>query len=149
MRAIVQRVSEACVRIDDSTVGAIGTGFLVYLGVGRDDDRSDVAYIASKVRDLRVFGDADGKMNRSLADVGGAILAVSQFTLYGDCRNGRRPSFIAAAGPDVGRARFDAVVEEWRGSGLDVETGTFRAHMMVESINDGPVTILLDSRKGF
>ena len=149
MRAVVQRVSEARVRVDGAVVGSIGAGFLIYLGVGREDGPQDVAYIASKARDLRVFNDGDGKMNRSLAEAGGTILAVSQFTLYGDCRNGRRPSFIDAAPPDVGLAMFDAVVRAWRSSGLTVETGTFRTHMMVEATNDGPVTILLDSRKGF
>ena len=149
MRAVVQRVSSARVQRDGATVGAIGRGFLVYVGVGRGDTAGDVSYVAAKVRDLRVFSDAEGKMNRSLADVGGAILAVSQFTLCGDCRNGRRPSFIEAAPPDAGLQLFDAVVNEWRTGGIAVETGTFRTHMTVESINDGPVTILLDSRKGF
>jgi D-tyrosyl-tRNA(Tyr) deacylase len=149
MRAVIQRVSEARVRVGGAAVGEIGRGFLVLIGVAKDDGPADVAYIAGKVRDLRVFEDDQGKMNRPLGDVGGSVLAVSQITLYGDCRKGRRPSFDHAAGPDAGRTLFDAVVHELRARGLRVETGTYQAHMAVELVNDGPVTILVDSRKAF
>ncbi len=149
MRAVVQRTSSARVSVEGRTVGEIGLGLLVLVGVGRADGPADVQYIASKVRDLRIFPDQDGKMNRSLSEAGGSILAVSQFTLYGDCRKGRRPSFIDAAEPDMGRLLFDEVVRVLRESGVKVETGTFQAHMAVELVNDGPVTILIDSRKEF
>jgi len=149
MRAVVQRVREARVRVDGRVVGQIGPGLLALIGIARDDGPEDVAYLASKIRDLRIFDDADGKMNLALADAGGSILAVSQFTLYGDVRRGRRPSFDRAAGADVGRLLFDALVLELRSTGLPVATGVFQAHMDVELVNDGPVTILLDSRKAF
>ena len=149
MRAVIQRVSRARVVVGDATVGAIGAGFVALIGVARDDGPADVAYVAGKVRDLRVFEDGQGKMNRSLAEAGGSVLAVSQFTLCGDVRKGRRPSFDQAAPADTGRLLFDAVVAELRASGVGVETGTYRAHMQVELVNDGPVTILVDSRKGF
>jgi D-tyrosyl-tRNA(Tyr) deacylase len=149
MRAVVQRASSARVVVEQATVGEIGLGLLVLVGVGRDDGPADVQYIASKIRDLRVFADDEGKLNRNLAEAGGSVLAVSQFTLYGDCRKGRRPSFDQAAPPDTGRLLFDEVVRVLRESGVTVATGTFQAHMMVELVNDGPVTILLDSRKAF
>jgi len=149
MRAVVQRVREARVRVDGQVVGEIGQGLVALVGVARDDGPDDVAYLAPKIRDLRIFDDGDGKMNLALSDAGGSILAVSQFTLYGDVRRGRRPSFDRAAGADAGRVLFDALVLELRGSGVTVETGTYQAHMAVELVNDGPVTILLDSRKGF
>ena len=149
MRAVVQRVREARVRVDGRVVGDIGPGLLALVGIARDDGPEDVAYLAAKIRDLRIFDDADGKMNLALADVGGAILAVSQFTLYGDVRRGRRPSFDRAAGVDVGRVLFEALVLELRSTGLPVATGVFQAHMDVELVNDGPVTILVDSRKEF
>jgi D-aminoacyl-tRNA deacylase len=149
MRAVVQRVREARVRVDDAVVGQIGRGYLVLIGVARDDGPADVAYVAAKIRELRVFEDERGKMNLPLADVHGSVLAVSQITLYGDTRKGRRPSFDRAAGPDTGRVLFEAVVRELRASGLQVETGTYQAHMVVELANDGPVTILVDSRKEF
>lgn len=149
MRAVVQRVSEARVRVGGAVVGEIGRGILALVGVAKDDGPADVAYIAGKIRDLRVFEDDQGKMNRPLSDVGGSVLAVSQITLYGDCRKGRRPSFDHAAGPDTGRVLFDAVVHELRAGGLHVETGTYQAQMAVELVNDGPVTILVDSRKAF
>lgn len=149
MRAVVQRVREARVRVDGRIVGEIGPGLLALVGAAKDDGPEDVAYLAQKVRDLRIFDDAGGKMNLALSDVGGAILAVSQFTLYGDARRGRRPSFDRAAGADAGRVLFDAFVLELRGLGATVETGTYQAHMAVELVNDGPVTILLDSRKEF
>jgi D-tyrosyl-tRNA(Tyr) deacylase len=149
MRAVVQRVREARVRVDGQVVGEIGRGLVALVGVAKDDGPGDVAYLAPKIRDLRIFDDADGKMNLALSDAGGAILAVSQFTLYGDCRRGRRPSFDRAAGAESGRVLFDALVLELRGLGVTVETGTYQARMAVELVNDGPVTILLDSRKEF
>jgi D-aminoacyl-tRNA deacylase len=149
MRAVVQRVRSAQVRVDGQVVGEIGTGLVVLLGVAADDGAADVESMAHKVPDLRIFEDDGGKMNRSLVEVGGAILAVSQFTLYGDCRKGRRPSFDRAAPPALGRALYDEVVRRWRESGVSVETGVFQAHMQVELVNDGPVTVLLDSHKEF
>lgn len=149
MRAVVQRVSRARVVAGGDTVGAIGPGLLALIGADRDDGPADVAYVAGKIRDLRVFEDDQGKMNRSLAEAGGSVLAVSQFTLYGDVRKGRRPSFDRAAPADAGRTLFDAVVADLRVSGVPVETGAYRAHMQVELVNDGPVTILIDSKKAF
>jgi len=149
MRAVVQRVREARVRVDGGIVGEIGPGVLALVGVAKDDGPEDVAYLAAKIRDLRIFDDLGGKMNLALSDVGGSILAVSQFTLYGDARRGRRPSFDHAAGADAGRLLFDALVLELGSTGLPVATGVFQAHMEVELVNDGPVTLLLDSRKAF
>jgi len=145
----VQRVSSARVRVDGQVAGAIDRGLLVLVGVTNDDGPADVQYIADKVRDLRVFEDPEGKMNLALPDVGGGVLVVSQFTLYGDCRKGRRPSWDAAAPAPLARALYDAVVRALRESGLAVETGVFQARMAVELVNDGPVTLLLDSRRGF
>jgi len=147
VRAVVQRVRSACVSVDGVPVGRIGTGLLAYVGVSRTDGPADVEYIAGKIAELRVFDDEAGKMNRPLADVGGQVLAVSQFTLYGDCRRGRRPSFDQAAPAEQGRLLFDDVVRALRARGATVETGTFQAHMLVESENDGPVTILIDSQR--
>lgn len=144
MRAVVQRVSEAKVVVEGQTVGQIGRGFLVLLGVGRGDTMEDAAYLARKIAGLRVFADPQGKMNLALSDVGGAVLAVSQFTLYADTRGGNRPSFVAAA-PDDGRrlySQFCALLER---QGLHVATGVFQAHMEVHLVNDGPVTLWLDS----
>ena len=150
MRAVVQRVRSARVLVDGGPVGAIGPGLLVLVGVATEDGPADVQFIAAKVRDLRIFEDADGKMNRSVGEAGGAILVVSQFTLYGDCRKGRRPSFDAAAPPPLARALYEEAVRQLRETaGVPVETGAFQAHMQVELVNDGPVTLLLDSRKGF
>jgi D-aminoacyl-tRNA deacylase len=149
VRAVVQRVLEARVRVGDRIAGEIGIGLLALVGVAKDDGPADVAYVAAKIRDLRVFDDGNGKMNRHLAEVGGSVLAVSQFTLYGDCRKGRRPSFDHAASAEAGRTLFDAVVAELRAAGVAVETGTFQAYMQVELVNDGPVTVLIDSRKAF
>lgn len=149
MRAVVQRVSAASVRVDGDTVGAIAGGFLVLLGVGQGDGPADVTYVATKIRDLRLFADDEGRMNRSLQDAGGQVLVVSQFTLYGDCRKGRRPSFAAAAAPADAKTLYEAVVATLRADGLTVATGVFQAHMDVESVNDGPVTVLLDSRRDF
>ena len=149
MRAVVQRVASARVTVAGRVVGEIGRGLLVFVGVGQADGPSDVAYIAGKVRELRVFEDDTGKMNRSLADVGGSVLVVSQFTLYGDCRRGRRPSFDAAAAPDQARALYDDLARSLRGAGLAVQTGEFQALMQVELVNDGPVTLLLESSRSF
>jgi D-tyrosyl-tRNA(Tyr) deacylase len=149
MRAVVQRVSEARVRVDGQVVGEIARGLLVLLGVSGQDTAADVTYIASKIRGLRIFPDEQGRMNRSVEDISGAVLLVSQFTLYGDARGGRRPSFIQAAPPDTAKALYEDAVRELRGAGLPVETGVFQADMQVELINDGPITLLLDSSKQF
>lgn len=149
MRVVVQRVSSASVTVDGEITGKIERGFLVLLGVGEDDTDDDVVYLAGKVAGLRIFEDDAGKMNLTLADVGGAVLAVSQFTLFGDCRRGRRPSFIAAARPEKASSLYEAFVAEVRGRGITVETGRFQTHMDVSLVNDGPVTLLLDSRKSF
>jgi D-tyrosyl-tRNA(Tyr) deacylase len=149
MRAVVQRVSSASVTVDGEVVGEIGKGFLVLLGVAADDTQEDVNYLAAKVAGLRVFEDDEGKMNRALADAGGGVLVVSQFTLLGDCRKGRRPSFVSAAPPEQAEALYRGFVAELRGQGIPVETGQFQVHMDVALVNDGPVTLLLDSRKCF
>src|SRR5687767_14282266 len=149
MRAVVQRVTSARVTVSERVTGEIAAGLLVLLGVEQGDGLPDVQYIAAKVRDLRIFPDEAGKMNRSLLDQHGAVLVVSQFTLSGDARNGRRPSFASAAPPEIARALYEEVVRELQASGLRVETGEFQAMMQVALVNDGPVTILLDSRKAF
>jgi D-tyrosyl-tRNA(Tyr) deacylase len=149
MRAVVQRVSRASVKVNGEITGNIGEGLLVLLGVGQDDTDAEASYLAEKVAGLRVFEDAEGKMNRSVTDVGGAVLAVSQFTLFGDVRKGKRPSFDAAARPERARALYQHFVERIRATGLRCETGRFQEMMEVELINQGPVTILLDSRKLF
>ena len=149
MRCVVQRVKEASVTIAGETVGKIGPGYMVLIGVSVEDTEKDVRYMADKVPNLRIFEDAEDKMNLSLKDVGGEILAVSQFTLYGDARGGRRPSFIAAARPEAANELYEQLVASWREQGIHVETGRFRTHMEVGLVNDGPVTILLDSMKGF
>ena len=149
MRAVVQRVSQAKVTVDQAITGKISRGLLVLLGVSTTDTESDADYLAEKISGLRIFEDAEGKMNLSVADVQGAILAVSQFTLYGDVRKGRRPSFDAAARPEQARKLYDYFVEKIRAAGLPCETGRFQAEMKVELINDGPVTILLDSARAF
>ena len=149
MRAVVQRVSSARVTVDDRVTGEIGAGLLVLLGVEQGDAPSDLQYITAKIRDLRIFADEAGKMNLSVLDTRGSVLVVSQFTLSGDARNGRRPSFATAAPPQIARALYEEVVRELRASGLRVETGEFQAMMQVALVNDGPVTILLDSRKTF
>ena len=149
MRAVVQRVASAAVTVDGRRVGTIGRGLLVLVGVEQGDGPADVQYIAGKIRDLRVFEDEAHHMNRSVVDVGGAVLVVSQFTLAADCRKGRRPSFDGAAAPQVARPLYEDVVRELRAGGLPVETGEFQAMMQVALVNDGPVTLLLDSRKGF
>jgi len=149
MRAVVQRVSRAKVTVKEWTSGEIGHGLLVLLGVGHEDTEADASYLAEKIVGLRIFEDADGKMNRSVADVGGSVLAVSQFTLYGDVRRGKRPSFEAAAPPEPARRLYEFFVERVRSLGLRCETGRFQEMMQVELVNEGPVTILLDSGKGF
>jgi D-aminoacyl-tRNA deacylase len=145
----VQRVGSARVSVGERVTGEIAQGLLVLVGVEQGDGVADVQYIAAKTRDLRIFEDDQGKMNRSLLDVGGSVLVVSQFTLSGDARNGRRPSFATAAPPEIARALYEDVVRELKTSGLRVETGEFQAMMQVALVNDGPVTILLDSRKTF
>ena len=149
MRAVVQRVSRASVKINGELTGNIGEGLLVLLGVAQDDTDADANYLAEKVAGLRIFEDAEGKMNRSVMDVGGAVLAVSQFTLFGDLRKGKRPSFAAAARAERARALYEHFVERVRVTGLRCETGRFQEMMEVELINRGPVTILLDSKKLF
>jgi len=150
MRAVVQRVTSARVTVDDRVTGEIGRGLLVLLGVSREDTPTDAAYVASKIREMRVFPDDSGKpMDRSVVDVAGSVLVVSQFTLYGDMRKGRRPSFDAAAPPELARERYEAVVRELRAAQVPVATGEFQAMMRVELVNDGPVTILIDSHKHF
>jgi D-tyrosyl-tRNA(Tyr) deacylase len=147
MRAVVQRVTSARVRVDDRVVGEIGMGVLVFAGVEKGDGADDIRYIAGKVNDLRIFEDAAGKMSLSLAEVQGSVLAVSQFTLCGDCRRGRRPSFDGAEAPAVAKPLYEDLVAQMRALNLKVETGEFQAHMHVELVNDGPVTLLLDSRR--
>ena len=149
MRAVIQRVSSASVSVRGQVIGAIGRGLLVLLGVGMEDGPDDVQYIAGKIQGLRVFEDDAGKMNRSLADTGGRVLVVSQFTLFGDCRKGRRPSFEGAAPPTVAKTLYDDLVRVLGDAGLPVETGEFQAMMQVELVNDGPVTVLLDSQRRF
>ena len=149
MRCVVQRVTQSSVTVDGNTVGAIGPGLMVLIGVSTDDKESDLKYMAEKVPNLRIFDDDNGVMNRSVLDVGGSILAVSQFTLYGDARGGRRPSYIRAAKPDYADQLYEKLIACWRDKGIHVETGRFRTEMMVSLVNDGPVTILLDSEKAF
>ena len=149
MRAVVQRVTEASVTVGDETTGRIGAGLLVLLGVAAEDTQQDVIWLAEKVTGLRVFEEPDGRMNLALSDVGGSVLVVSQFTLLGDCRKGRRPSFVAAAPAEKADQLYQSFVAELRGSGVSVETGRFRAEMQVQLVNDGPVTLLLDSAGEF
>jgi D-aminoacyl-tRNA deacylase len=149
MRAVVQRVSRAKVTVDGWTSGEIGLGLLVLLGVGHPDTEADVNYLVEKVAGLRIFEDEDSKMNRSVLDVGGSVLAVSQFTLYGDVRRGKRPSFDDAAPPEQARRLYELFVERIGQAGLRCETGRFQEMMQVELVNEGPVTILLDSNRNF
>ncbi len=149
MRCVIQKVTEASVTSDGELTGKIGPGFMVLVGVSAHDTAADVAYMAEKVPNLRIFEDEDGKLNRSLKDVGGAILAVSQFTLYGDARKGRRPGFIEAARPEMANELYEQLVAAWRSQGLQVETGRFRTVMQVSLVNDGPTTILMDSTRLF
>lgn len=149
MRAIVQRVSEARVKVDGRVTGEVGSGFLVLLGVGKTDDATAAQQMAEKIYGLRLFNDAEGKMNLSLEEVGGAVLAVSQFTLYGDCRKGRRPSFDRAAPAEQAKALYEEFVRALQALGTRVETGVFQAMMDVELVNAGPVTVLLDTDRQF
>ena len=149
MRAVVQRVTQASVTVENETVGAIGSGVMVLVGVSKEDTDKDLKYIVEKVMNLRIFDDENGVMNRSVLDAGGSILAVSQFTLYGDARGGRRPSYFTAAGPEMANDYYERAVAAWRENGIHVETGRFRTEMMVSLVNNGPVTILLDSEKTF
>ena len=149
MRAVIQRVSRANVKVDGKIVGEIGRGLLVLLGVARDDTENDATYLAEKISGLRIFEDDDAKMNRSVLDINGAVLVVSQFTLYGDVRRGKRPSFDDAAPLELARHLYEFFVERIRDAGLRCEIGQFQQMMQVELVNEGPVTILLDSRKSF
>ncbi|MFZ3130147.1 MAG: D-aminoacyl-tRNA deacylase [Desulfosporosinus sp.] len=149
MRSVVQRVKRASVTVNGENVGKISAGLLVLLAVGQNDGEKDINWMVDKLVDLRIFEDDQGKMDRSVQDVGGEILVVSQFTLYGDCRRGKRPSFTSAAPPELAKALYERSVETLRSRGMKVETGVFQAQMNVELINDGPVTLLLDSEKKF
>lgn len=149
MRAVVQRVSEARVTVEQQVVGQIARGLLVLLGVGQDDTATDARELAAKIVGLRIFEDEAGKMNRALADAGGELLVVSQFTLWGDCRQGRRPSFTAAAPPELAERLYEEFVAAARALGVRAATGQFRAMMQVALVNDGPVTLLVDSKKAF
>lgn len=149
MRAVVQRVKESNVEVDGKRVGAIGPGLLIFLGVGEDDSEKDCDYLANKIAHLRIFPDREDLMNLSLIDTGGSALVVSQFTLWGDCRKGRRPSFVRAARPEKAEALYEYFVGLLKEKGIDVATGRFQAMMDVSLINDGPVTLMLDSAKEF
>lgn len=148
MRAVIQRVARASVEVNDQVVSRIGAGLLVLLGVAKGDGERDLLYIVEKLQTLRIFGDDQGKMNRTLLEAGGALLVVSQFTLLGDTGKGRRPGFDLAAPPDEARALYEQAVSRLQAAGIEVKTGVFGAHMQVELLNDGPVTFLLDSRRG-
>ena len=149
MRAVVQRVTSASVTVNGERVSEIGAGVLIFLGVAHEDTTAELEYIANKIANLRIFEDAEGKMNCSLLETGGAALVVSQFTLYGDCRKGRRPSFINAARPEVANALYEEFITALEKRNIPTQGGTFQAMMEVRLINDGPVTILLDSNKNF
>ena len=149
MRAVIQRVQRASVTIDDRTHGAISQGMVVLLGIGASDTQKDLHWLVEKVINLRIFDDQQGKMNRSLADIAGEMLIISQFTLYGDCRKGRRPGFSAAAPPEVAEPLYRQFIEEVQSRQIKIATGIFQAAMQVELVNDGPVTILVDSEKNF
>jgi D-tyrosyl-tRNA(Tyr) deacylase len=148
MRAVIQRVQSAEVLVDDRLTGKIGKGLLVFLGVGKGDGEEDISYMVSKLPDLRIFEDTSGKFNLSLREINGEMLIVSQFTLYGDCKKGRRPSFSEAEEPSVAKNLYERLIHRLKEQGLPVETGEFQAKMDVHLINDGPVTLLLDSKKG-
>ena len=149
MRCVVQRVSSASVTVEGKTVGSVGAGLMVLIGVSDTDTDTDLKYMAEKVPNLRIFDDENGVMNKSILDCGGSILAVSQFTLYGDARGGRRPSYFRAAKPDKADDLYEQLIARWREKGIHVETGVFRTEMQVSLVNEGPVTILLDSEKAF
>ena len=146
MRAVVQRVSRASVTVDGTVNGSIGRGLLVFLGVGREDAQKDIDFITDKITNLRIFECHEGKMNLSVKDIGGSILLISQFTLYGDCRKGWRPDFTAAGPPDKANQLYEQTIASIKEKGVPVETGVFAAHMDIDSINDGPVTLILDSQ---
>jgi D-tyrosyl-tRNA(Tyr) deacylase len=147
MRAVVQRVARAGVAVNEKTVGEIGEGMCVFLGVGVGDTERDAEWLADKIVNLRIFEDGEGKMNRSLLETGGAALVVSQFTLYGDCRKGRRPSFVRAASAEEGQRLYEKFVEQVRRRGVETECGMFQTHMVVTLVNDGPVTLVVDTRE--
>lgn len=149
MRAVVQRVKESQVKVDDEVIGSIDEGLLIFLGIGNEDSMDDIDYLIDKVINLRIFEDVDGKMNLSALDLEKDIMVVSQFTLYGDCRKGRRPSFFDAAPPDKAERLYDVFVSKINDYDLNIETGEFKAMMDVDLINDGPVTLLIDSKKEF
>ena len=149
MRAVIQRVSSASVIVGSETTGEIGSGLLVFLGIHHDDGAPEIKWMSDKIRNLRIFEDEEGKMNRSLIDTGGAMLVVSQFTLYGDCRKGRRPGYSAAAPPEHANALYEQFITHVMESGIKTASGKFQAHMDVSLVNDGPVTLLLDSSKIF
>lgn len=149
MRCVIQRVREASVSVDGEELGRVGPGYMILIGVHTGDTEADLRYMAEKVPNLRIFEDEAGKMNRSILDTGGAILAISQFTLYGDARGGRRPGFTEAARLEKAEPMYQALVEAWRARGIRVETGRFGADMQVSLVNDGPVTLLMDSTKLF
>ena len=147
MRAVVQRVRRASVTVDGSFSGAIEQGLLVFLGVGKADTQADIDFIADKIVNLRIFECDEGKMNLSVSDIGGSVLLISQFTLFGDCRKGRRPDFTAAGPPDMANQLYEQTIEAIKAKGVPVKTGVFAAHMDIDSINDGPVTLILDSQR--
>lgn len=149
MRVVVQRCSKACVRVNGEVTGEVGQGLMLLVGVGRDDSAEDVRYVAEKTVHLRIFEDAEGKMNQSLLDIEGEILSISQFTLYGDVRKGRRPNFMAAAPPEEAQRLYELFNQQLREYGVTVATGVFGAMMDVDFVNDGPVTLLLDSKRQF
>jgi len=147
MRALIQRVTEASVTVEERVTGSIGSGLLVLLGVASDDEDGDIDFIVRKLINLRIFPDAAGKFNLSLSDIGGEILLVSQFTLFGDCRKGNRPSFSRAAPPDLAKLLYERMIMKLEAGGIIVSSGVFGAHMKVSMVNDGPVTLILDSRR--
>lgn len=149
MRAVVQRVKKSTVTVNDKVAGSIGQGLMVLLGVGREDDDRDIEYLSDKIMNLRIFEDENGKMNKSLLDIGGQLLVVSQFTLFGNCRKGRRPGFDKAGKPEIAKELYERFVNKCREAGVLTETGIFQADMLVDISNDGPVTLLLDSKKEF
>lgn len=149
MRAVIQRVGRASCTVDGQVTGRIGRGLLAFLGVGREDTAADRDILVDKIVNLRIFPDENGKMNLSVKDIGGGVLLISQFTLYGDCRKGRRPDFSSAGRPEAARRLYEEAAETIRSAGVEVQTGLFAAHMDIDSLNDGPVTLMLDSRKAF